>query len=243
MRVDRDSSIPTNGQHTPDHRFPEDGSCTNATDDLEQGERTIPRRTKTTTQAVPRARRILLVLCDRQGRQREAFLAPRSCCGWYSPRLGFVAVAGLIVIASWLMLSGIAEGLGGFFGNRLWAGSLMTGFLLLAGLGLGMHYAIAKRNRTANERAAQKYESRQARQQAEFGRNVAVRRQLLPLIRSERSFLADQAADAKSAMTGTLHDMKDTLTRVAEVPSCAKQHPWLVVGCAVAAWVCHGRVC
>ena len=44
----------------------------------------------------------------------------------------------------------------------------------------------------------------------------------LHLRRSERSFLADQAADAKTAMTGTLHDMKDTLMRVADVPSLRK---------------------
>lgn len=59
---------------------------------------------------------------------------------------------------------------------------------------------------------------------------------------SERSFLADQAADAKTAMTGTLHDMKDTLKRVADLPSCAKQHPWLVVGSAVAVGFVTGAV-
>jgi len=59
---------------------------------------------------------------------------------------------------------------------------------------------------------------------------------------SERSFLTDQAADAKTAMTGTLHDMKDTLKRIADVPSCAKQHPWMVVGCAVAVGFVTGAV-
>jgi hypothetical protein len=72
--------------------------------------------------------------------------------------LGFVTVGGLIVIASWLMLSGVAEGLAELFGNRSWAGSLMTGFLLLAGLGLGTYYTLAHRNRIARERTAQKYE-------------------------------------------------------------------------------------
>jgi hypothetical protein len=59
---------------------------------------------------------------------------------------------------------------------------------------------------------------------------------------SERSFLADRAADAKTAMTGTLHDMKDTLKRVADVPSCVQQHPWLVIGGAVAAGFVTGAV-
>lgn len=64
----------------------------------------------------------------------------------------------------------------------------------------------------------------------------------LHLLRNEQSFLADQAAHAKTAMTGTLHDMKDTLKRVADVPSCAKQYPWLVVGWAVAAGFVTGAV-
>ena len=64
----------------------------------------------------------------------------------------------------------------------------------------------------------------------------------LPLRRSERSFLTDQAADAKTAMKGTLHDMNDTLKRVADLPSCAQQHPWLVAGCAVAIGVVTGAV-
>ena len=66
--------------------------------------------------------------------------------------LGFVAVAGLILIASWLMLSGIAAGLGVLLGDRPWLGNSATGFLLLAGLGLSMSYTVAKRKRTSRER-------------------------------------------------------------------------------------------
>jgi hypothetical protein len=36
--------------------------------------------------------------------------------------------------------------------------------------------------------------------------------------------------------------MKGTLTRVVDLPSSAKQHPWLVVGCAVAAGFITGAV-
>lgn len=60
-------------------------------------------------------------------------------------------------------------------------------------------------------------------------------RQLLPQRKSEGRFLADQAADAKTAMIQTLHDMKETLGKVADVRVCARQHPWLVVGSAVTA--------
>ncbi len=51
---------------------------------------------------------------------------------------------------------------------------------------------------------------------------------------SERSLLADQGADAKTAMLRTVHDMKETLARIADLRSCARQHPWLVTGSAVA---------
>jgi hypothetical protein len=87
--------------------------------------------------------------------------------------LGFVAVAALIISASWFVLSGTAEGLGVLFGDRLWAGNLTTGLLLLAALGLGMYYTVSKRMNTSRERTVQKYEERQARQREEFGRDVS----------------------------------------------------------------------
>lgn len=59
---------------------------------------------------------------------------------------------------------------------------------------------------------------------------------------SERGFLTDQVADAQTAMAGTVHDIGDTLQRVADVRSCAKRHPWLVVGCAVAAGFVTGAL-
>jgi hypothetical protein len=67
------------------------------------------------------------------------------------PWLGFVAVAGLIVIASWLMLAGIAEGLGVLLGNRSWLGNSVTGILLLAGLGLGISYVVARLKRPSRK--------------------------------------------------------------------------------------------
>jgi hypothetical protein len=64
----------------------------------------------------------------------------------------------------------------------------------------------------------------------------------LYLMRNEQNFLADQAANAKTSMIGTLNDMKGTLKRVTDVTSCAKQHPWLTVGWAVAAGFITGAV-
>jgi hypothetical protein len=68
------------------------------------------------------------------------------------------------------------------------------------------------------------------------------RRQLQPQTRSEASFLADQAADAKAAMIHTLRDIKESLGKVADVRVCAQQHPWLVIGSAVAAGFVAGAV-
>lgn len=89
--------------------------------------------------------------------------------------LGCVAVVALMVSASWLLLSGIAEGLSALFGDRAWVGNLMTGVLVLAGLGLGTYYTLAKRARSSRERTVKKYEKRQARQQERCGRDVAGR--------------------------------------------------------------------
>ena len=60
--------------------------------------------------------------------------------------------------------------------------------------------------------------------------------------RSERDYLADQAADAGTAMIRTLQDMKTTLTQAVGVDSCTKRHPWLATGSAVAAGFVAGTV-
>jgi hypothetical protein len=66
--------------------------------------------------------------------------------------LGFVAVGGLILMASWLLLSGMAEGLGLLLGDKSWLGNSVTGFLTLACLGLGIYYTVARRKRASRER-------------------------------------------------------------------------------------------
>jgi hypothetical protein len=89
--------------------------------------------------------------------------------------LGLLAVGGLIFIASWLLSSGVAEFLGTLLGNRAWAGNIATGLLLVAGLVCGVYYFVAKWNKSAHERTARKYETRQARQRTQFGHDVADR--------------------------------------------------------------------
>ena len=73
------------------------------------------------------------------------------------------------------VLNGTADGLGILFGNRPWAGSLVTGLLLVFGLGSGMFRIVARLKKTAREGTVAKYENQQFRQQARYGHNVAGR--------------------------------------------------------------------
>ena len=66
--------------------------------------------------------------------------------------------------------------------------------------------------------------------------------QQLTHTRSERGYLADQAADARIAMVRTLQDMNTTLIQVVDVRSCTRRHPWLVTGSAVAAGFVTGTL-
>jgi hypothetical protein len=60
--------------------------------------------------------------------------------------------------------------------------------------------------------------------------------------RSKNRFLAEQAADARNAMMQTVQEMKRTLTRAADVRTCARQHPWIATGSAVAAGFVVGAI-
>jgi hypothetical protein len=86
--------------------------------------------------------------------------------------LGFVAVAGLVVMASWFVLSGISQGVGARFGGQAWIGALTTGVLALVGVGMGISCAAWMRKSAARKRTVEKYETRHAQQRARFGRDM-----------------------------------------------------------------------
>ncbi|NOT01713.1 MAG: hypothetical protein HOP29_13910 [Phycisphaerales bacterium] len=86
--------------------------------------------------------------------------------------LGFITLGGFLITASWFVLNGCAEGLGVICGNRFWIGRIVTGVVALAGSGLGMFCAVARRKRLSRQRTVQRYEKRQARQQTAFGHAV-----------------------------------------------------------------------
>jgi len=144
-----------------------------------------------------------------------SYLSARADSAWLSLRialfrmtlaaLAFVAVACLSVTAIWFVLNGAAEGLGVLLGNRPWAGNLLTGLLLVAGLGGGL-CVIRLKNR------------------------------------SDKRFLADQAADARRAFMQIMNEIQKTLAKAADVRTCASQHPWITTGSAVASGFVAGAV-
>jgi len=89
--------------------------------------------------------------------------------------LAFVVVASLSVTATWLVLNGTAEGLGLLFGNRPWAGNLVTGLLVVAALAGGIYGIVIRLKKSAREGTVSKYENQQSRQQDRYGHNVADR--------------------------------------------------------------------
>jgi hypothetical protein len=61
------------------------------------------------------------------------------------------------------------------FGGQLWVGNLLTGALLLAGLGGGMYGMVVARRRASRARTVKEYEKRQALQETRYGHNVTER--------------------------------------------------------------------
>lgn len=59
---------------------------------------------------------------------------------------------------------------------------------------------------------------------------------------SESGFLEDRAADAKTVIGRRLCEMKETLTRMTGLRSCAARHPWILGGSAVTAGFVAGTI-
>ena len=172
--TEQDSPPPVNGTPTPEPQRTGDASAPEATDDFAGEELT---------------ENDALKLLGKQFRQLAEYfsyyvsakidgvkLSLRTAVLWVVlAALGFVAVGGLIVAASCYVLSGFAEGLSVLFNDRAWAGNIMAGLLLLTGLGFGLYFTFVKGKRASLKRRAHKYETRRARQQADFGCDVSKR--------------------------------------------------------------------
>jgi hypothetical protein len=180
MIADRHSHIPANEQNAPEYRSAEDvaapkatedDSATHATDDLEHAEVAEP---DTLTLLVKQFHELgEYVSYYVTAKTDSAKLSVRNTVLWIAlAAMGFIVVAALIITATWLLLNGIAEGVSVLLGGRVWVGNIVTGVLLLVGLGLAIYSTMTIRRITSRERVVCKYEQRQAQQQEQFGRNV-----------------------------------------------------------------------
>lgn len=180
MRSEQHARYPVRGQPSPEHRFNGDDAPPEA---AESGSKTVVPADAAQQELTEREGLKLLLKQFEELREYVAYYAAaRTDSVKRSVRnamrrivlaaLGFVAVGGLIVMASWFVLSGISQGAGALFGDRAWLGALITGVLALAGVGLGMSCAASTQKNASRKRTVRKYETRHARQRARFGHDV-----------------------------------------------------------------------
>ncbi len=180
MRSEQHARHPMRGQPPPKHRFNGDDAARGA---AESGSKTEVPADAAQQELTEREGLKLLLKQFQELREYVSYhAAARTDSVKLSVRnairrivlaaLGFVAVGGLIVMASWFALSGISQGAGALFGDRAWMGALITGALTLAGVGLGMSWAASTREKASRKRTFRKYETRDARQRARFGRDL-----------------------------------------------------------------------
>jgi hypothetical protein len=180
MRRDQHARHPVREQISPKHPFNGDGAARGA---AESGSKTdVPADTAQQELTEREELKLLLKQFQELREYVSYYAAARTDSVKCSVRnaigrivlaaLGFVAVGGLIVIASWFVLSGISQGAGALFGDRAWIGTVITGVLALAGVGLGVSCAAWARKNASRKRTVREYETRDARQRARFGRDV-----------------------------------------------------------------------
>lgn len=182
---------PADESETPEHRFNGDGATRRAAETVPTAD--IP---ADAAREKLEEREALKLLLQQVAELREyasfyaaaridsAKASVRSAITWMAAAaLGFVAVGGLIVMASWFVLSGMAQGLGTLFGAQSWIGTLLTGLAALAGVGAGVLWVAARRE-NARKRMVEKYEARQAHQRTRFGRDAHGRKPA-PVTQSE----------------------------------------------------------
>lgn len=171
MNADRASPAPAKGNDTPKPGSNGDGLTPKETDGPEPWETSELDALKRLLKQFHELREYLSYYATAKTDGAKLFL--RNASLWIGlALLGSIAVAGLVVIANWFVLSGAAEGLGVLFGGRLWAGKIIAGLMLLTVLGLFLFCTAARGRAASRERTVRKYEKRQAEQHAEFGRNL-----------------------------------------------------------------------
>jgi hypothetical protein len=86
--------------------------------------------------------------------------------------MGLLAAAGMLFTGVFLILGGLALGLGELLGSRLWLGALIVGIATLGIIGLGMWLAIQKITKAWRLKTEQKYAGKQIEQRGKFGHDI-----------------------------------------------------------------------
>jgi hypothetical protein len=90
--------------------------------------------------------------------------------------LGLIVVASVLATSVFLVLWGLAYGLGRLLGH-IWAGQLIVGLLVLGGIALAIWIVIRRFTLTTRLRTEQKYEQQRTQQRVHFGHDVHERAQ------------------------------------------------------------------
>ena len=87
--------------------------------------------------------------------------------------LGLFVGSTIIITGTVLLLTGISNGIGAIFPPRLhFIGPLVVGLIVLGGLAGAALFILKKFGSSSKKQTIDKYESRQAAQRAQFGRDV-----------------------------------------------------------------------
>ena len=86
--------------------------------------------------------------------------------------MGLLAAAGVLFAAAFLILGGLAVGLGELLGSRLWLGALIVGVATLGIIGLGMWMVIRKATKAWRLKTEQKYAGKRNEQRGKFGHDL-----------------------------------------------------------------------
>jgi hypothetical protein len=86
--------------------------------------------------------------------------------------VGMMVAGGMLFTAAFLLLHGLALGLGKLLWQQQWLGELVVALLVLGGTALGIKFGINKFTKASRLKTEQKYESQRIQQRVEFGRDV-----------------------------------------------------------------------
>lgn len=174
MKADGESPVSANGRLAQDQRSKGDCAASAALDDQSSAQSTPPDAFQRLLQQFAELGEYISYYAAAKT-DRFKLTLRNTALGVVLAALGFVAVAGLFVTAGWLLLIGVAGGLSVLFGDRPWLGNLLTGALLLGGLGGGIYGMMVALRKAARVRTVEEYEKRQARQELRYGHNVSER--------------------------------------------------------------------